>query len=114
MTDILDSTPITHERTITMSEEVLTIDDYLTGKYKTAVAYFHLHPHIQIELETPSKARIITPNKDILFMDSSLPMSRECSTWHPSFGIELKTFSIKIPLKENKLSMRIRIIDEKK
>jgi uncharacterized heparinase superfamily protein len=78
---------VIHNREWRVSPGLLQIDDLLEGRFKLAVAYFHLHPSVsasqagdKIELMLPNGRRceLVGEGGDVVLEESS---------WHPEFGL---------------------------
>jgi uncharacterized heparinase superfamily protein len=66
----------------------LTVEDAISPETHDAVARFHLHPDVTVEVfRDGCSGRLGTAQGTIATWRSSSPVEIERSTWHPGFGI---------------------------
>lgn len=78
-----------HRRRWIFEPDSLRIDDTIEGRFRSAVAYLHLHPDVTIEslLHEARTATLRVPSGrtiDVTVTGASLTAAE--STWHPRFG----------------------------
>lgn len=79
-----------HLRRWQLDARTLQIEDRITGPFRTAQAFFHLHPQFEVAQRASAELRLTGPH-----MPASLRMSFEgaaavgvqSGTWHPGFGV---------------------------
>lgn len=93
----LPGSPV-HWRSWTLSDGSLFIMDKVEGAFKTATAYFHFHPDIEIVCEGEDRWRLKLPGcKDsaLLVVLKGLPIIVP-SIFSPEFGLQLPTKCLEI------------------
>ncbi|MDA7744288.1 heparinase II/III family protein [Porticoccaceae bacterium] len=78
-----------HSRSLNIGNNSLTVNDTISGKFKTATSYFYFHPDLHIHLEQ----NILNVNGSGFSMYSDLKGLKYLlsdSTYHPEFGITKK------------------------
>jgi uncharacterized heparinase superfamily protein len=81
-----------HTRSWTLTEQSLTVEDEISGDFRSAAARFHLHPAVEIEDTTIDGddgivAILRLPlGQTVRMKFGAGPVKREPSTWHPEFG----------------------------
>jgi uncharacterized heparinase superfamily protein len=101
---------IRHKRKWKAHEKQIIIEDNVSGSFKSACAFFHLHPEIRVTEETGGSlllkhkdftiVRFLTPNHKIIVEDS---------LWYPQFGTEIPNKTLKIEFKGNELRSLIEL-----
>jgi uncharacterized heparinase superfamily protein len=80
----------THTRRWTLRDASLTIEDHVSGAWRAAVAYFHLHPDVVVcELDAAAGTVVTrTANGRLLHwrFTGAASVENTPSTWHPQFG----------------------------
>ncbi|MGP1680656.1 MAG: heparinase II/III domain-containing protein, partial [Burkholderiales bacterium] len=89
---------VVHRRSWRLSADRLEIADTLEGQWTSALSCWHAHPEFQVR----------ATGRDILLVhDGELTVTLSAEhdepeliedTWHPEFGVTLKSTSIRIPL----------------
>jgi uncharacterized heparinase superfamily protein len=97
---------LTHKRTWVLSENNLLIDDHLT-KPQRADAIYHLHPDVQVEVESSYSGRLLLRNGQVLRWECSSCARIEAGTWHPQFGLTVPNRRIVAGLVEGKVTFRL-------
>ena len=98
-----------HHRTLKLTEKSLLIEDAVSGKFKSAEAYFHFHPAIVLRSEEDgSRGELIFKNQrkavwQIVFGAAKLAPS----TYHPRFGIVQSAQCLVVSLKDGKSHFEI-------
>ena len=89
-----------HKRTWLMNSNSLTVNDLVTGKFKIAEARFHFHPDIVINSGSDqSQGKALINNKLVLNWEIVAGKTRlEPTTWHPRFGVSIKTSCLVVKL----------------
>lgn len=76
-----------HSRKWSLGGQSLSIIDRLTTK-RPAVAYFHLHPDIRVEMTGESNGLLHLPNGHTVHLHAQKgSVTPHTSTWHPQFGV---------------------------
>ena len=78
-----------HLRRWTLSPNSLHIDDEITGDFKVAEAYFHLHPEVQVRVCSPREVELSWSSGGAarLTFEGAVAVSVRPDTWHPHFGV---------------------------
>jgi uncharacterized heparinase superfamily protein len=78
-----------HQRSWTVLEHSLLIQDELSGPFSEAEAHFHLHPLIKIESRSKGENKLVLQfpdGRNIFLITEGGTVSQVASSWHPSFG----------------------------
>jgi uncharacterized heparinase superfamily protein len=77
-----------HRRSWALSADSLRIEDEVTGKFKEACAYFHLHPQIRVisEGRTDTVILMVLGTKRVSISVKGATLSVVEDSWHPHFG----------------------------
>ena len=78
---------IIHRREWCFLSGVFEVTDTLTGKFKTAEAYFHLHPLVSASLQRGVVELTLADGTRCELTVEGGELALEESTWHPEFGI---------------------------
>jgi uncharacterized heparinase superfamily protein len=78
---------VVHQREWRLSPGVLELTDTLTGKFKTAQAYYHLHPFVKASLRRGVVELILADGSGCEMTVEGGELALEESTWHPEFGV---------------------------
>jgi uncharacterized heparinase superfamily protein len=98
-----------HRREVLASNGVISINDYVSGSYDSAVAVYHLHPDIQVNAISNSRLELILVSGGIVIFNSSEPIKLEVTTYHPAFGVSMPNKRIMIPFLNNGLTVNLDI-----
>jgi len=102
----------THRRRWTLGARELVVDDAITGRFRTATAYLHLHPDVRVTDHDDSSMTLSIGGVRSTTLTVSLnPRSRPKVSeiyWSPEFGLHLKAQQIAIPLVDGRMTMTIR------
>lgn len=100
-----------HQRHWALSANSFCVTDNFGSREAPAEARFHLHPQIQIELDTATACEGILklPNgKTVTWQSEAAPARLEATTWHPEFGASEPTTCLALPLRDGHASLRVR------
>lgn len=91
-----------HSRSIDLSDAGLTVSDVISGKCRSAVARFHLHPDLAVSIE---RSKLFVSGRGFsLKSDLSGKVARLVdSTWHPEFGVVMKNKVLEIDVGSSNL-----------
>ncbi len=98
-----------HRREVLASNDVISINDHVSGSYDSAVAVYHLHPDIQVNAISNSRLELISVSGGIVIFNSSEPIKLEATTYHPAFGVSMPNKRIMIPFLSNGLTVNLDI-----
>lgn len=77
---------ITHTRTVDSEIHKLSLTDKLTGHWQSAIAFFHLHPDIEVTDISKDSAQLLLQNGKIIEISTTGTLSISEGFWHPEFG----------------------------
>jgi uncharacterized heparinase superfamily protein len=80
-------TKVIHRREWRLSSGVFEVTDTLTGKFKTAEAYFHLHPLVSASLQRGVVELTLADGTRCELTVEGGELALEEGAWHPEFGI---------------------------
>ena len=104
------NTNIKHKRKWRAHESNIIIEDHVSGIFKSAWAFFHLHPEIKVIEETRSSLLLRHKDSDIAkFLIPNHEIIVEDSLWYPEFGMEIPNKTLRIEFKGNKLTSQIEL-----
>ncbi|MGI1677499.1 MAG: heparinase II/III family protein [Cellvibrionaceae bacterium] len=86
-----------HRRKVILEKDSLEVIDSIDGKFKTAFAFFHIHPDISVE-KTKNSIVLVLPNQKIISVVSEQNLGVEETTWHPNFGVSVNNVKIRLTL----------------
>ena len=78
---------VVHQREWQVSPGLLEVTDTLTGKFESAVAYFHLHPAVNASLIGGAIKLLLPDGTRCRLVVDGGEVQLEDSTWHPEFGL---------------------------
>ncbi|WP_157736185.1 heparinase II/III family protein [Granulosicoccus antarcticus] len=96
-----------HSRQWSFGPGSLTITDKLTGPFDSAVAYFHLHPDIHVDISPTGIELRMKSGQTVQLRTSGGIMQVEPSTWHPCFGASIPSNRIAITFKKAQIVTQI-------
>ncbi len=100
-----------HRRRWRLTEDVLDIQDEVTGLFSQAEVFFHLHPDVELAgLEESRLVRLCLPGiaeVELSFVACS-KLRVEAGRWHPGFGLSLPSVRIVACLEGQSLTTRIQ------
>ncbi|AQM68232.1 Heparin-sulfate lyase precursor [Vibrio campbellii] len=76
---------VQHTRRIDIDTNKVIVSDKLSGTFQSAQVHYHLHPDIEIEVQS-SSLLLRLPNGESLTLDCNDKVLITESTWHPKFG----------------------------
>lgn len=83
---------VRHEREIVASDNGLRIVDRLSGNFKKAEVYFHLHPAVRAVLSDGDRdVELLMPDDRIIKVHAKNRILLQDSSWHPGFGVSVLT-----------------------
>jgi uncharacterized heparinase superfamily protein len=89
-----------HCRSWLMNESELLVKDKVGGAYETAVAHFHFHPDVKVNINPKHTSGTISlaGNKTLIWsLDHGIGKLVK-STWHPKFGVSVPNVCLQIKL----------------
>jgi uncharacterized heparinase superfamily protein len=88
-----------HRRTWSLKPNRLVVDDRVTGRFKSAVARFHLQSAVRCDLDdTARTGRLVLPGGREVHWRSNVTVRLEPSTYSPRFGVRESTQCIALSL----------------
>ncbi len=97
---------LTHERSWTVRENYLLIEDKLTSP-QSADAIFHIHPDVQIQIETPRSGAMILKDGHRVNWECSCPARLQPGTWHPEFGVSIPNSHLIAALDKGQVAFKL-------
>jgi uncharacterized heparinase superfamily protein len=81
-----------HRRRWQLNERSLTIEDFVSGTFGAAEAFFHVHPAVRISAVAPRDVVLAGPCGGSVRVHFELARSVavRSGTWHPRFGVALE------------------------
>ncbi|MCG9683942.1 heparinase II/III family protein [Vibrio sp. Isolate23] len=98
---------VIHHREWLFESNQIDIVDSLSGTYKQANAYLHLHPNIQAFVDGKIVKLVLGCGKEVI-MESSSPIKVENAIWCPEFGKMVPTIKFCIPVFKSRLTVSLR------
>lgn len=101
---------VVHRRRWTFTQTAVTVHDMLSGRFKSAEAYFHIHPDVQVEEDASMRGvRLIlrSGQQVIVLADGAKRLELRRSTWHPMFGASVPNICIVAPFATKSLNVKI-------
>ncbi len=100
----------THWREWQLQEHELVVQDHIQGRFQEAIAYFHFHPALILEMGKSGQsgsARLPTGHKVTWKIDGGIAQIKP-STYHPRFGVSTPNYCliVKLTQSESKLLFR--------
>lgn len=89
---------VIHNRTIRASENMISIEDNVSGSFKVARSVFHIHPDITIDIISSTELKLTSQSGGVVIFRTSSPVRIESTSYHPGFGISISNKKIVIPL----------------
>jgi uncharacterized heparinase superfamily protein len=80
-----------HTRRWVLDDRSLHVEDRISGHFRVADAYFHLHPEVTARLETDDCLSLSWPGHQSIRMrfEGARRIEIRPGTWHPEFGVTL-------------------------
>ncbi|HDG1717438.1 heparinase II/III family protein [Vibrio cholerae] len=101
---------VTHRRTIAMAAKQLIVSDQLTGDFKQAVAHFHLHPDVQVNVGADGSIQLQLTNGQLIEFRSTGLCQLVDTSWHPHFGQSVATLKIAVTLTSPELQTTVTLL----
>ncbi|WP_243975806.1 heparinase II/III family protein [Vibrio natriegens] len=98
---------VTHRRQWDFTDDLFKVTDNLDGQYKKALAFYHIHPEIEVTVRGKQALLKLKCGKQVI-VDASEEISIESSTWHPQFGISIPNKKLVIPFSSSQIDVTIR------
>lgn len=99
---------VTHHRRWVAEPSVLTITDKLYGHYRGAIAYWHLHPEIElVRLHEACFHLILHHGQAARLSFTGAQVDVIEGTWHPGFGRSVKNLKLVLSLRSQTLQTKI-------
>lgn len=100
-----------HRRTWSIRPDRMVIRDEIRGAFGEAVARFHLHPDVRVELEDEDRrARLLPEGGSTIAMTAAGGRWRLApATWHPEFGKTVASQCLEVWMENGKLNLEFRI-----
>lgn len=85
-----------HQRRWVLGERSLLIEDRVTGTFRNAAAFFHLHPAVQAAMLGPQMVGLTLPDGTSATMtfDAAAAVELRPGTWHPQFGLVVDNYCV--------------------
>ena len=80
---------VTHRREWRFGERSLTVKDLIDGRYKAAVARFHLHPDTSADYGSGARTLRLPQGQEISLEVDGGRLKTRNTTWHPEFGLSV-------------------------
>lgn len=100
---------VLHARTIEATPESITIKDDVSGKFSAAVAFYHLHPDVNISRITGNNVLLGSNGGFCISFESTTLIEIEESTYHPGFGVTTPNKRLAVHLSDGKLEVSLII-----
>lgn len=104
------SDKVVHRRSVSMMPKQLQVKDTLVGRYRSAVAYFHLHPDITAVQKDDTNIMLTLPKGQVVHFNSAFGCRIIKTTWHPRFGQSVPSLKIEVQFKENELATSVTLV----
>lgn len=86
---------VTHQRKWVAKQDELVVEDRLLGRFTKAVAYFHLHPDVELEQLDDNCWRGRLPKGQVFNVQiEGGVVKQQAGSWHPAFGISLPNYCL--------------------
>ena len=93
---------VIHNRVWYFRENMISIQDLLSGQFKSANIYFYLHPDFKAVEDAGRVIINICEGKRVIFRTScSKKLSIQNSYWYPEFGKSVPNLCLKLETSEN-------------
>ena len=86
------------------------IEDRIHGDFREAVAYFHLHPNVQLgSFQNDTVLHLILPQgQSVIFDVEGGGIRVEDRSWHPQFGLSVPNLCLAVDFEEQKVRTNIQ------
>ena len=96
---------VVHTRKWNTSERTISVSDSLKGKYRQAIARYHLHPDLEVQ-GTDRQGHLSLPNgQQVNWTVSGGTAKLASSTWHPEFGASVQNQCINVSFASDECTM---------
>lgn len=89
---------VVHYREWIFTKRRMTIVDALSGRYREAIARYHLHPDVRVTFDGVSGGELVWGAKKIRWRVSGGDVATVVSTWHPEFGRAIPNCCIELKM----------------
>ncbi|ANW24190.1 heparinase II/III family protein [Vibrio coralliilyticus] len=96
-----------HKRIWKVSLHNIVITDTLKGEFKTAIAYLHLHPEVEIISFSGEYVGLRVSKYQVQVSVKGATISVDDSSWHPEFGVSLLSKKLCIEFQAKEASYQI-------
>jgi len=100
---------VIHTRVISASDNMISIHDRVTGSYKSALSFYHLHPDIKVKEISDGRLELTSIFGDTIIFSSTGPIKIESTSYHPAFGVSISNKRLVVPLISDSLVIGIEI-----
>ncbi len=104
-----------HMRRWRLTAQSLQIEDHISGPYRTAQAFFHLHPSVEVRQRASAQLQLrmagVPAWLSMSFERAAAVDVRAC-TWHPMFGVVQQNRCIVVDFAGSALITRLEWSDE--
>lgn len=99
-----------HKRSWSLADDVLVVEDLVTGACKKAEARFHIHPDVSLLIDSDNQSgRLTLQGGQVLIWGVEKGKARvEQSTYHPRFGVQIPNLCLVISVTADQRS-RLRL-----
>lgn len=99
---------VTHQRTWALTDQSLTVTDKLSGKYETAIAYFHLHPVVRVSRVQGNSCVLSVAGQEVALSFAGGDLSVGAGAYHEGFGLRAAATCLQVTMTADQLSTEIR------
>ena len=86
-----------HQRRWLLDERSLCIEDRISGPFRSARAFFHLHPQVAVRAGREGELHLSVPRSPVplrMSFEGAAAVEVRRGTWHPGFGVTLANHCI--------------------
>ena len=100
---------VSHRRSWNLHRGRLLIEDYLEGRFTSAIAYYHLHPEIAVAQLSAYELELSPTSMGALRVsfESAAEVKVVKTTWHPEFGLAVPNLCIQARFRSSILAARV-------
>ena len=99
---------VVHQREWRVSSGLLEVTDTLLGKFKSAVAYFHIHPDVSASIRGDAVELILPDGKRCEVWVDGGELVLEESSWHSGFGMSEMNWRVAVRFSCQEVMCRFR------
>ena len=98
-----------HQRTWTLDEHSLSIEDRVSGRFERADAFLHLHPDVRVRRAGPFEFELLLPEgrSAVITFEGARHAAAGAGTWHPQFGVQVENACIVVRFGDAPLMTRV-------